>query len=341
MLRFFRLIRKKLIEESRVRQYVYYAIGEIFLVVIGILIALQINNWNEERQKASEVNAYLFQIQNELISDLAENASMTKRMEEKDNRIEQVLRGLVTAEDYRRDPNMRRLIRYSQTPFSMNRDGFLSLMNIIDEQRFENSGAIEELKYLYEDTFERIMEIQDVYLQSVLDYRTGLNDKYEWAYKLDPLIQEFDDAELNYLLRDPLYKNAVHSYREYSSLLKTYLYDMQVQKAELIRSIGQITSYNPRNELVEAYYVSLPDSIYQPFLGDYQARESRTDAFTLFTDNDSLKIRTINGEISYLVRGSNNGFQLQGTPTQLIIENDSTLRINNSLRTRFVKVTGD
>ena len=49
MLRFFRLIRRKLIEEENARRYFYYALGEIFLVVIGILIALQINNWNEQR----------------------------------------------------------------------------------------------------------------------------------------------------------------------------------------------------------------------------------------------------------------------------------------------------
>lgn len=44
MLRFFRQIRKKLIEEDKVRKYLLYAVGEVMLVVIGILIALQINN---------------------------------------------------------------------------------------------------------------------------------------------------------------------------------------------------------------------------------------------------------------------------------------------------------
>lgn len=49
MLRFFRKIRQNLLENGKIRTYFWYAIGEVFLVVIGILIALQINNWNEER----------------------------------------------------------------------------------------------------------------------------------------------------------------------------------------------------------------------------------------------------------------------------------------------------
>ncbi|WP_026952516.1 hypothetical protein [Algoriphagus mannitolivorans] len=47
MISFFRKIRQKLLQQNRVTRYLAYAIGEIFLVVLGILIALQVNNWNE------------------------------------------------------------------------------------------------------------------------------------------------------------------------------------------------------------------------------------------------------------------------------------------------------
>lgn len=51
MLKFFRKIRQNLIAKGNVKRYLFYAIGEILLVVIGILLALQINNWNEQKKE--------------------------------------------------------------------------------------------------------------------------------------------------------------------------------------------------------------------------------------------------------------------------------------------------
>jgi len=73
MLTFFRKIRKSLIESSSgskpaspIGGYTVYAIGEIALVVIGILIALQINNWNEENKNAGFETVILKEIRNSL-----------------------------------------------------------------------------------------------------------------------------------------------------------------------------------------------------------------------------------------------------------------------------------
>ena len=50
MIKFFRKIRQRLLSENKFSKYLIYAIGEIILVVIGILIALSINNWNENKK---------------------------------------------------------------------------------------------------------------------------------------------------------------------------------------------------------------------------------------------------------------------------------------------------
>ncbi len=54
MIKFFRKIRRKLIDEGNLKKYLIYAIGEILLVVIGILIALQINNWNNNKSNRED-----------------------------------------------------------------------------------------------------------------------------------------------------------------------------------------------------------------------------------------------------------------------------------------------
>ena len=72
MNKFFRNIRKKLAAENKVMAYSRYAIGEIILVVIGILIALQINNWNEENKTSRLETKILKELLNNLDQDLKE-----------------------------------------------------------------------------------------------------------------------------------------------------------------------------------------------------------------------------------------------------------------------------
>jgi len=69
MIKFFRKIRQKFISENKFSKYLLYAIGEIVLVVIGILIALSINNWNENNKNAHWEQRFLNDLKNELDSD--------------------------------------------------------------------------------------------------------------------------------------------------------------------------------------------------------------------------------------------------------------------------------
>lgn len=69
MLRFFRQIRQGLLTDSKLGKYLLYAIGEILLVVIGILIALQVNTWNEERKERALERKVLQQIYHSIQQD--------------------------------------------------------------------------------------------------------------------------------------------------------------------------------------------------------------------------------------------------------------------------------
>ena len=67
MISFFRKIRQKLLSQNRVTRYLIYALGEIILVTIGILIALQINTWNEQRKDTNREKLILQSLHSEFI----------------------------------------------------------------------------------------------------------------------------------------------------------------------------------------------------------------------------------------------------------------------------------
>ncbi|MCJ7468417.1 MAG: DUF6090 family protein [Maribacter sp.] len=79
MINFFRKIRKQLANDNKPLKYLRYAIGEIVLVVIGILIALSINNWNEGRKTHLQDREFLNNLKVELSVDIA--ALMAKTSE--------------------------------------------------------------------------------------------------------------------------------------------------------------------------------------------------------------------------------------------------------------------
>lgn len=77
MFKIFRKIRKRLLAKNEISKYLAYAIGEIILVVIGILIALQINNWNQAKKDQRALNEYLIKIKSHTYEDLAQLEEIT------------------------------------------------------------------------------------------------------------------------------------------------------------------------------------------------------------------------------------------------------------------------
>ena len=70
MARIFRRLRAGLLHEARSREYLLYAAGELVLVIVGILIALQVNNWNQERIEQQQVRRYAHALASDLESDI-------------------------------------------------------------------------------------------------------------------------------------------------------------------------------------------------------------------------------------------------------------------------------
>jgi len=98
MINFFRRIRKKLADDNKPLKYMRYAIGEILLVVVGILIALQINNWNEER-KTNDIRQTYYQ---QILADI--NKEYAQEVIE---RLNKSIASFKTYREYAKNPNLK------------------------------------------------------------------------------------------------------------------------------------------------------------------------------------------------------------------------------------------
>ncbi len=82
MFRIFGKSRSEALNDHRMGRYLRYAIGEILLVVVGILIALQIDNWNDDREEAATLDSYLHSIARNLQSDIEELEELREKRQE-------------------------------------------------------------------------------------------------------------------------------------------------------------------------------------------------------------------------------------------------------------------
>ena len=78
MIAFFRNIRQRLLTENKFSKYLLYAIGEIILVMIGILMALQVNNWSNERADRKKEIILLKEIQQNLETNVKQFTAEAK-----------------------------------------------------------------------------------------------------------------------------------------------------------------------------------------------------------------------------------------------------------------------
>jgi len=174
MIKFFRNIRKAMIKENKASKYLLYAIGEIVLVVIGILIALQINNWNETKKKhQTEIN-----ILSEIILNLdIDLKNLDLKIEENNTYIyhnTEVLHHLQNDKPINDSLKYHYACLYGHGSFQPNTIGFDNLKSIGIEiiQNEDIRQAISELysfKYFYfvEDRRTVVRKYQDLQLEAL------------------------------------------------------------------------------------------------------------------------------------------------------------------------------
>ncbi|WP_424262309.1 DUF6090 family protein [Eudoraea sp.] len=147
MINFYRKIRKKLANDNKPLKYMRYAVGEIVLVIIGILIALQINNWNEIEKSKSESNRLLIVLKLDLEKDIQNFKSLQTEYNDWLLQIKNILDTVL-------DGNTKKITRYDQLMagrlsmnyLSVNKIAFLDMFNSGRKLEFDNQEIVRDIK---------------------------------------------------------------------------------------------------------------------------------------------------------------------------------------------------
>jgi hypothetical protein len=164
MIPFFRKIRYKLARDNQFLKYSRYAIGEIVLVVIGILIALQINNWNEDRKSRQVEFITLNEIKKNIEANIQNMDSVEINLVNRLNSIRIILRAFEQKQPYHdsMSGHFVRAMVYDRMP--INRGAYESFKELGTQVVND-----EELRFMITNYFDYHIEVLNDFLSEVRD----------------------------------------------------------------------------------------------------------------------------------------------------------------------------
>ncbi|MET6992062.1 DUF6090 family protein [Sediminicola arcticus] len=204
MIKFFRKIRQNLLMENKTGRYFKYAIGEIILVVIGILIALSINNWNEESKDRDKLLNIYSLIYNDIEDDIKELQKNVEFYNEKKSVFEKVVHDSITPDLL--DQGLSSLISNSPRTL-LNKKGVSQL-----RQLQENDTLTFYLNDIYEFMDTRLLPLEISISNEVIDHKKYVRDNHEWypEWINNTITRDVGSKELHdYFLTNPTYRNRV------------------------------------------------------------------------------------------------------------------------------------
>lgn len=201
MIKFFRSIRQNLLNEGKTSKYLKYAFGEIVLVVIGILIALQINSWNQNNSNKklemqyyssmkSQLNEDLYKLNGEIYynQDLLNKFSYAKKLliqkdKSKLDTLAKIVISMVNYSDFRQKSNV-----------------FQTLVNSGEIKYINNKKILEHFQSL-EENYSYINRIEESNLTVIIFH---VVPEIKESIRIDPLKVEIVDALFSYQFQNGL-----------------------------------------------------------------------------------------------------------------------------------------
>ena len=212
MIKFFRIIRQKLLIENKFSKYLLYAIGEIVLVVIGILIALAVNASYGKQVEENRTRNILKQIYADLEANIEQTDLFNDYYRRKDTLIHNVMNDKVTPTDYKQSFGNRYIdLILSYDVIKVRDNGFVNLMEHLNDVPPELVPIVNQLTTLYKEQVPVLELINENISELVHQHQKNLINSEDW-YQDVFYFGRRPDSAIDYFLTDFRYKNYASQY---------------------------------------------------------------------------------------------------------------------------------
>ena len=285
MSKVFKRNRMRSIKENSIVKYVLYALGEIILISLGILIAMEINNRNELAKNEARVDKLLTQIQHDILVDVEMANQIIDVYSKKDSLMNRVLSRHVTENEYHENFNYYTLIT-SVATFQIKDESYKNLMRSSEAIPAKYDSLVIKLDQLYRNNKAAIDEVNEALSDFTKNMLEKWSQKYTWYSEF--YINGPSEEELDYFLNDPFYKNDIATYQTYAvENLLTMTRNFQLESALVYHQIAkELKQTKEKPELINTIVADISDATRNKMIGTY-----------LITPTFNIKVFDVGGQL--------------------------------------------
>lgn len=337
MIPFFRRIRKRFADQNRPLKYFRYAIGEIVLVVIGILIALQINNANENRKNADKTEVYLLQIQDDLSKDILNINAAMEDYRVWDSLAYMLLYNKLEYKDVDDFFSIEELT-YQIGTIDFHTNGYDNFIKNIDNNSNFTNEIIDDLDNLYVERKSYIIRMIEEMKEVTHNNYIKMAETKSWfnKTKIDVVA---NDTIINYFMNDPFYKNELVVFRRHISPIK-----LGVFKRDAIKTYMKIAEITKGHREIPTH---INEDLFDPsglkdYVGKYKLTSStvpdRIKFRSFFVENEKIFTGSITRPYE-MIQKAKDTFYFDGFPALYIFSRDENNKVTNLKRLNYGDVT--
>jgi hypothetical protein len=312
MIKFFRHIRKSLLLENKTSKYFKYAIGEIVLVVIGILIALGINSMYNASKNEEKIKSILTQVQEDLVTDILDAQRIYNVRIDNDSTYRKIMNDSITFEMYKANPYPLPFGK-SYVSFSTKTSGYNRLIDNLENLPEKYNGLLPHFNSLYVEMQNDIDDYNEHIQNAAMidgraDFKTNpkLADYYEGRYP---------EEAMEYYFNNPFLRNNSLLFINGLSNISWAANDFRAESLLLYKKIDSLLEKTP-NEYVEPLALLPSKEVTQPFVGGYIGTANTSGSTILIRlENGRLVVKDSENADTVLLWHQGDYYFVEGVPT--------------------------